>query len=249
MDLNTVYQKALPYMYKIETQDGYGTGFIYYIIQRNDQQFLVYIATAAHVIAKAKEWYQPIRLRHYSSTESKLLYPNMYTIFLSPFSDSAIIQIDGNNVPFAYHEPLPDLPSLSEYNSIVPIGKNVTWMGFPNIEPECVCLFSGLVSAHKKVNNFTTYIIDGVSIHGVSGGPVMYISEHNRVEIIGVVSSYSPNRAFGQTLPGLMYACDVSYFNLVNNALASQEAAATEEPPTTEPPTTEPLYDTDGEIK
>ncbi len=227
MDLNQVYQKTLPYLYKIETQDGYGTGFIYSIKQESDQRISVFIATAAHVIAKAADWSQPIKLKHYSSGDSMLLYPNMYYVFISPFSDSAVIKIDGINVPFKYQENLPELPLLSEYNNIVSIGKNVTWLGFPNIEPETICLFSGLVSAHKKIQGFTTYIIDGVSIHGVSGGPVIYISDTSKIEIIGVVSTYSPNRAFGQTLPGLMYACDVSYFNLFNTALASKEAATT----------------------
>ena len=62
-----------------------------------------------------------------------------------------------------------------------------------------LCFFHGFISGY--FNDPPTYLVDGVAINGVSGGPAF----DNRVHIIGLVSAYIPNRVDRQTtLPGLM---------------------------------------------
>lgn len=92
-----------------------------------------------------------------------------------------------------------------------PIGFDIGWLGFPAIEPDTLCFFAGTVSARQT--NRKAYLIDGVAINGVSGGPVFHSPTPDEVQIIGCVSAYHANRATGETLPGLLRAQDVSHFH------------------------------------
>jgi hypothetical protein len=69
------------------------------------------------------------------------------------------------------------------------------------------------------------YLIDGVAIHGVSGGPVVCVSLTDGVQIVGIVSAYMANRMQGDTLPGLLYAQDVSYFHETIDAIKTMDDA------------------------
>lgn len=91
------------------------------------------------------------------------------------------------------------------------LGVDVGWLGFPALYPASLCFFSGAVSARLEYSR--TYLIDGVAIHGVSGGPVFHTSHSGEPQIIGCVSAYHANRAAGETLPGLLRAQDVSHFH------------------------------------
>lgn len=91
------------------------------------------------------------------------------------------------------------------------IGVDIGWLGFPAIEPDSLCFFAGTVSARQANRN--AYLIDGVAINGVSGGPVFHCPTPETVQIIGCVSAYHANRATGETLPGLLRAQDVSHFH------------------------------------
>jgi hypothetical protein len=66
---------------------------------------------------------------------------------------------------------------------------------------------------------------DGVSIHGVSGGPVIYKHETDGIQVIGIVTAYSANRATGEALPGLLTAQDVSHFHSVLQQVRSIDEA------------------------
>lgn len=57
------------------------------------------------------------------------------------------------------------LPIEKHLKIAVPVG----WLGFPAIDPNTLCFFSGSISARQH----SQYLIDGVAIHGVSGGPVI----------------------------------------------------------------------------
>lgn len=52
-----------------------------------------------------------------------------------------------------------------------------------------------------------------MAINGVSGGPVMYSTGTEGVQVVGGISAYLSNRATGETLPGLAIARDVSYLH------------------------------------
>ena len=92
-----------------------------------------------------------------------------------------------------------------------PIGVDIGWLGFPAIEPNTLCFFAGTISARQGQRK--VYLIDGVAINGVSGGPVFHCPTPGEVLIIGSVSAYHANRVTGEALPGLLRAQDVSHFH------------------------------------
>jgi len=131
------------------------------------------------------------------------------------------------------------------------IGADVGWLGFPAIAPWDLCFFSGTISARQEWRH--AYLIDGVAINGVSGGPVVYSTETEGVQIVGTISAYVSNTATGDVLPGLSIARDVSHFHetistmrSLDDARRQKELQATEKqlqdqtpaPPVTEPPPT-----------
>lgn len=50
-------------------------------------------------------------------------------------------------------------------------------------------------------------------IDGASGGPVVYSTEAEGVQVVDSISAYVSNRATRETLPGLAIARDVSYLH------------------------------------
>jgi hypothetical protein len=119
---------------------------------------------------------------------------------------------------------LPELPiALLPIGDPLSVGLDVGWLGYPAIEPFTLCFFSGSVSAHLASRK--AYLIDGVAINGVSGGPVIHCVPSGQVQIIGCVSAYHANRVTGETLPGLLKAQDVSHFHGVAESVRSIEQA------------------------
>lgn len=107
---------------------------------------------------------------------------------------------------------LPETPKpLLPTDRILSIGAEVGWLGFPAIAPHTLCFFSGNISAWQEFSR--TYLIDGVAINGVSGGPVLYSSQAAGVQIVGTISAYRANPVSGGTLPGLAFVQDVSHFH------------------------------------
>jgi hypothetical protein len=85
--------------------------------------------------------------------------------------------------------------------------------------------FSGNVSAVWNFRN--AYLIDGVAINGVSGGPVVYSPDASgdNVQIVGAISAYRANRATGEALPGLSIAQDVAHFQAMLSHVRTLEEA------------------------
>jgi len=214
MPWNEVVERVTPYIVKIETPTGSGTGFL---CLYNDSRNFCGIATAHHVVADADEWQQPMRIKHSPSKTSVFIKESDRVIFLDQATDSAVILIASGqlNLP---EMPIPLLPS----DSVLAIGTEVGWMGFPSIASTTLCFFSGIVSAHQRKKH--TYLIDGVAIHGVSGGPVVHSTAADGVQIVGVVSAY----VGGTSTPGLLYARDVSHFHDTVTRVRSLEEAARE---------------------
>jgi hypothetical protein len=95
----------------------------------------------------------------------------------------------------APEELLPLLPS----DSMMARGAQIGSLGFPGICEHELCFFHGVVSGY--LSSPPTYLVDGVAVNGVSGGPAF----DDRAHVIGLVSSYIPNRIDEHTtLPGLM---------------------------------------------
>lgn len=203
MNWDQVVKKVAPHVLKIETPSGHGTGFLFLY---NDTGSWCGIATAEHVVAHADDWQQPIKIHHPHTGKTIFLKQEERVIYRDWKTDSAVILFFKSDLD------LPDSPiTLLPMGSLIDIGSEVGWLGFPSVAPNNLCFFSGNVSARQEYRN--AYLIDGVAINGVSGGPVLHLTETDGVQIVGTVSAYSANRATGEVLPGLAIAQDVSHFH------------------------------------
>lgn len=215
MNWDAAIKAIANHIVKIETPTGYGTGFLAFY---NHDKSWCGIATAAHVVSHADEWQEPIRIRHAGTPLPVLLNAAQRVIFLDYETDSAIVFFLKGNLQ------LPEFPvALLPMGQPLGIGIDAGWLGYPAIEPFTMCFFAGTVSANLGARK--AYLIDGVAINGVSGGPVFHCSSSGEVQVIGCVSAYHANRVTGETLPGLLKAQDVSHFHGVSANIRSIDEA------------------------
>ncbi len=220
MDWASLFKAIQPYIFSIETPEGSGTAFLF---AYNQTKTVAGFATAAHVVDRADDWKQPIKLVHYMTKKELFVTDDERVIFLDSKRDSASIML--------FHKVNFDIPRdtlpLMEARRVLSIGVEVGWVGFPSIAHPNLCFFTGLISSHLK--GYDSYLIDGVAIHGVSGGPVFYTparsSQKNTPKIIGTVTGYMPNRIRGETLPGLLRVQDVTSFHNTIKTIKSIEEA------------------------
>ena len=190
---------------QIRTPQVSGTGFLLY---HSDSVRVV--ATAAHVVDHVHEWDEPLRLRHPSSDAKVFLTAAERAVFVDNSHDIATIYFTKDGIDF----PTDPAPLLSD-SKVVDVGREIGWVGFPAVSPGDLCFFSGRVSCAATPQT-GRYLVDGVAIHGVSGGPAFLpaLSEEQPVsyepQIVGVVSAYIPNTATGESLPGLALVRDVT---------------------------------------
>lgn len=213
MNWSSYVSKIAPFIVKIRTQYQYGTGFIFW--QNAD---LCCVATANHVIEPANQsgWEQPIYITQ----------PNGKVLRLNPEHRKIVPKLsEGDSAAILLYKEGLDLPGecLPLWNSDekVPIGTEVGWLGYPTIVDEQSFLqpsfFSGIVS--NVFPKFDQYTIDGVAIHGVSGGPVFCEINNFGPHVIGTISSYFANRVpvsgNVESWPGLSVSHSFSVFNSV----------------------------------
>lgn len=220
MQWNQIMSKISPFIVKIDTPTGSGTGFLCFY---GANKYVCGIATAYHVVNEADEWEQPIKITHHLSGTHKLFKEPDRFIFGDYKTDSAVIIFPKSDFPFP-EELIKLLPSERP----IEIGNEVGWLGFPSIDPYTLCFFSGIISARKDTLN--AYLIDGVAINGVSGGPVVYTTETEGVQIVGIITAYQANRQRGDALPGLSIAQDVSYFHRIIKTVNSVDEAKKKKP-------------------
>src|SRR6185295_1964602 len=215
MNGQQIVEQIAPYIVRIDTPSGFGTGFLF--LYNNDKSWCG-IATANHVVADCDDWRQPIRIRDRELTELAFLTEKDRVIFSDWQTDAAVILLP--NVGLKFPENLiPLLPT----GQPISIGTDVGWLGFPAIDPAALCFFSGNISAPRTIGR--SYWIDGVAINGVSGGPVLYTSDADGLQIVGIVAAYQANRTVGGPLPGLLIAQDVSHFHDVLSTIKSFDEA------------------------
>lgn len=215
-----------PYVVKISTPRSTGTGFL---VSHSSLQPMCGVATAAHVVDHAHYWEQPIRLEHVLSGRSILLKADARAVLIEEDKDTAAIVFSKGDLPLPS-----ETPQLTPEGSSLRVGVEVGWMGFPAVSPKNLCFFSGRVSAF--IEKQFAYLVDGVAINGVSGGPTFFLSDEGGLVIIGVVSSYIPNRAAGETLPGLAMIRDVAQFQSLVKQFKNLDDAKEEETSPTQPP-------------
>lgn len=195
----TALDSISPFVYKILTPNGHGTGFQ---ISYNEKKSICGIATAYHVVEHAFEWEEPIKILHYNSKKSIVLKATQRVIIPYSNQDLAFILFSQGDIPIASN--LPDLvPEKTRLKQGVELG----WCGFPAVAPNELCFFSGYVSCYLAGSK--SYLVDGVAINGVSGGPAFYISSNENIRIGGVISAYLPNTATGQVLPGVSFVSSI----------------------------------------
>ena len=205
-------------MFRISTPQGYGTGFL---ISNAKTTTLCAIATAAHVIDHCHYWEEPIRIEHATQQQTLLLRASERAIHLDSNRDTAAIIFDRADLSL----PSEMLP-MSPERKFLRVGNQIGWLGFPAISAANLCFFGGRVSAW--IQEQETYLVDGVAINGVSGGPAFHLQD-DKVILMGVVSAYVPNRATGEALPGLGVVRRITQFQELAPTFASLEQAKSKE--------------------
>lgn len=215
---NTVWHVPLkqitPFVFKIFTPQGHGTGFQVHLATRGT---LCGIATAFHVIKHAYEWEEPIKILHFDSGETVLLKEKDRVIYTWPKNDLAIIVFLKKDLPLKK-----GAIELIEKKTVKQ-GHDIGWCGFPSVQPDKLCFFSGHISC--KLDK--AYLVDGVAIHGVSGGPAFYMRTVNskKPRICGIMTEYNPNYATGIPLPGVSRVSSVEpYLDTVKYLISLDQA-------------------------
>jgi hypothetical protein len=221
-----------PHVFRIETPGAYGTGFF---VGRAASGKDFGIATAAHVIDHADRWNQPIRLFHQASGRHVMLNEFQRVVLRNPGRDVAALLVDLGE----FDLPMDPMPLAPEGKSLK-VGVELGWIGYPGVAPWESCFFSGRVSSYRMKEE--EYLIDGVAIHGVSGGPAFHFGSESPI-IVGLVTQYVANRASGDALPGVavvqsvgsvrMQIAAIKSFGaaMEENALKKQSGDGEEQPP------------------
>jgi hypothetical protein len=229
-------EKVSPYVVRITTPSGSGTGFLFTYAETRS---FCAIATAAHVISHAHAWQQPIRVHHFVSGKSVLTQPDARMVRIDEDLDTAALVFAPGDVPF----PSTVQPLMPEKMRLK-VGVDVAWVGFPAVSSENLCLFTGTVSCWLESQ--AIYLVDGVAINGVSGGPRFSRDPDGGLKLAGVVSAYIPNRATGESLPGLSVVRDVRQLQSLVATFKSMEDAKESETPPSEVEGTDPPGATRG---
>ena len=184
-------------MFRIETPSGHGTGFLLFL-----SDSICGIATADHVVAHAHTWQQPMRIVHHESEGTRFLDSNERAVLTKPRFDLAFLLFPPNDLKL-------EVPKfeLIESGKRMKQGVELGWCGFPAVASSELCFFTGHVSSWLQKEK--SYLVDGVAINGVSGGPA-FTTENI---LAGLVSAYVPNRATGEALPGVCVIRDVKPFH------------------------------------
>ena len=209
-----------PYIFRISTPYGRGTGF-----QIRTSTNLFGIATAYHVVEAADEWGEPIKIVHHASDKTLLLKEAERVVFPHPKEDLAFILIPRSLVSTADMKVPATDPTLLDFTRTLKQGAEIGWCGFPSVaSPDELCFFAGHISA--DISKEKSYLVDGVIINGVSGGPAFYADSKGEVKICGVISAYRPNRRnSGETLPGLGEIQSVKPYKRELDMIGSMEEA------------------------
>ncbi len=217
------------YTFKIATPGGSGTGFMLTV---PNSRSICGVATAHHVVGHAHQWEEPIRLTHAGNGASTVLHASERHIFANPKQDLAVMVF----VNEAFELPTDD-PVLFPAAKHIKPGIQIGWAGYPAVAPNDFSFFSGDVSCF--LSNEPAYLVDGVAINGVSGGPAFCVLPKDVVNFVGVVTAYIPNRATtGESLPGVCFVAAIApLYHVVKEIKSIEDAEAktkqiqTEQPP------------------
>lgn len=203
-----------PYVVRVSTPDHSGTGFLFAFAAGGG---ICGIATAAHALAQAQIWEQPVRIDHHDSGSERLVRPDERSIVVDEATDTAALVMVRDNFPLPL-QLLPTTPAELHHR----VGVEIGWVGFPSVARDRLCFFSGRVSSWHEEKR--AYLVDGVAVNGVSGGPAFAYDDSGRLQLLGVVSAYLPNKAAGSALPGLSVVQHIGHLAKWVESLRSIEA-------------------------
>ena len=167
-----------PHVVRIITPSGSGTGHLFY------RGTFVGVATAAHVIEKAHYFEEPIDLFSTVNGTSTRTMASARAVSVSRQQDVAYIACAEGSLEL----PTAALPLTVEGGELQ-IGTPIGWLGYPGGAglANTLCYFGGSVSAF--VPSEAAYLVDGVVIHGVSGGPAFWVDpDDGNQTLVGVAS-------------------------------------------------------------
>ncbi len=189
--------------------DRVGTCFLVSLGAREaDKTYAFALVTAWHVVSELIEDAENISLVPANKKDPLLLNREDCAIYRCgpDYFDTALIIGKESKPIFSIKDLLPLFP----LESMLARGAEVGWLGFPGFVGPELCFFRGVISGY--VIDPPAYLVDGVAIKGVSGGPVF----NNRAHIIGFVSSYIPSRVdSATTLPGLMTVIPINLIRYI----------------------------------
>lgn len=207
-----VVDRVSPLVFRVYAGNSAGTAFVVSLgSHEEDTWYYAILATASHVLAKAADTGAKVTL--VSADKSKVFDTDHDEVGLQPLGtsihDTMLVLLKSRRPIASQSELLPMLP----WQSVLARGAELGWLGFPGLVESELCFFHGHVSGY--LHEPPTYLIDGVAINGVSGGPAF----DSRAHIIGLVSAYIPNRVDHQTtLPGLMALVPINAIRLFMEA-------------------------------
>jgi hypothetical protein len=181
------------YVVLIDTPTARGTGTI---ILPPPGSTRLCIVTAFHVIAHAYRWHEPIKVEHFSCPNGVFLEYADRRITKNEDKDQAIIEFDSKEIK----KPEKDISLIEQENRLLE-GVEIGWLGYPGIADRTLCFFHGYISAWLESEE--AYLVDGVAINGVSGGPAFLQDDKDQTTIVGLLTEYRPNIASGNILPGV----------------------------------------------
>ncbi len=226
MEWYEAVERLRPHVVRIHTPRGQGTGFLVGWSRSTD---ICGIATAAHVVKDADFWGEPIKLFHPDSGRWLCLDKSKGRgILLEEHVDTAVVVFSKGDFPL----PEPPIELIAE-GYVLKQGHEIGWLGFPAVSSDDLCFFCGNVSHWSYM--YRRYLIDGVVIHGVSGGPA-FTRGGDTFHLVGVVSHYIPNLVTGTPMPGLGVVQHVGQLHSSLKTLRSIEEAATKQVPPPPPP-------------
>jgi Trypsin-like peptidase domain len=187
--------------FRLYTDKSMGTGFLLLAGSRPEQHIAV-LATAYHVV---DDVVTGTTMRVCDQTGREVVRSAEGNIAITEIGndlDCALLIVTSKTRLFSEDLLLPILPTDAQLRR----GAEIGWMGYPGIvEPE-LCFFQGHVAG--MLRDPPVYLVDGIAINGVSGGPVF----DNRCHLVGLVSAYLPNKvADNLTLPGVSWMVPINF--------------------------------------
>ena len=207
MDMNwpSIIPKVEPLVFRVHAGEFMGTAFAVGVSDSDGGRHTM-LATALHVVQSVLGNDRPIDLLRGDGVWLSTLSEGPIVIrpVGPPEFDIALIQVSTKE-PLLTRSQLLPMP----LETMLPRGADVGWLGYPGLAFPELCFFRGVVSGYRE--RPPLYLLDGVAINGVSGGPAF---DRDGL-LIGIVSAYLPNQiTHSTTLPGLMMLTPINIVRL-----------------------------------